>query len=141
MAALDATQLAELAALIGGPVPAAYQAFMAAYPPALATRTYAGLTRRVAAHELHDDPSAVVKANRDVRAFPCWGDEGESPWEDARLVIGKDLSGDVIVLDTAADDGVIHRYLCETGGVIAVAPDLATYATMLATDDPTLRRS
>lgn len=141
MTALDPAQLAELAAMTGAPVPPAYVALLAAFPPALAAKTYAGLTRRVAAHELYDDPAAVVAANRDVRGFPCWGDEGESPWEDARLVIGKDLSGDVIFLDTAAGDGVVHRYLCETGGVIAVAPDLATYATLLATDDPSLRRS
>ena len=141
MLAFDASQLADLAAMLGRPVPDGYVRFLAAYPPSLATKAYRGLTDLISAHELYVDPADVVGENREARAEECWGNEGESPWVDSHLVIGKDLSGDMIFVDVARDDLVVHRYLLETGEAIEVAPDLDTYATMLATDDPSLRRS
>jgi hypothetical protein len=141
MPAFDPSQLAVLADLLGAPVPAAYLDFMAVYPPDLAASKYKGLDRGIAAHELYVDPAKVVAENLDVRKVPVWGADAEDDWPAGHLVIGMDLSGDVIFLDVAGGDTRVHRYLCETGETIDVAPDVATYATMLATDDPTLRKS
>ena len=52
-----------------------------------------------------------------------------------------DLSGDVIFIVANDAAAGVQRYLCDSGEDIVVAPDVATYATMLATDDPTLRKS
>jgi hypothetical protein len=140
MSGFDGSQLTALESMLGGPVPPAYVAFMATFPPALSAKRYGGLTRRIAEHELYDDPAKVVEENLDARRVPVWGDESESEWVASHLLIGMDLSGDAIFIDTGAGPA-IHRYLVETGEVIEVAPDLATYAAMLVSDDPTLRRS
>jgi hypothetical protein len=82
-----------------------------------------------------------VEANIRVRAHATWGADGESPWVTEHLVIGVDLSGDVIYVDAREDAGAVRRYLVETGESIEVAADVARYAEMLANEDPSLRRS
>lgn len=141
MPALDDAQLAALAALLGYPVPPEYVAFMATYPPVLAAKHYPGLTRGIAEHELFSDPARVVAANHRVRTHPTWGADGEQFWTPSHLVIGTDLSGDMIFIDSSSAAAPIQRYLVETGATITVAPDVATYAALLVNDDPSLRRS
>ena len=127
--------------MLGHPVPPAYLRFLASYPAELATKRYEGLDRLVSALELYVDPAVVMAENRDVRDVPVWGAEGESAWPAQQLVIGMDLSGDVIFIVANDAAAGVQRYLCDSGEDIVVAPDVATYATMLATDDPTLRKS
>jgi hypothetical protein len=141
MPPLDAPQRAALVQMLGCPVPSGFDAFLARFPASLSKKRYAGLTHRVADYELFEDPTRIVEANLRVRAHATWGTDGESPWGAEHLVIGVDLSGDVIYVDAREDAGAVRRYLVETGESIEVAPDVGRYAEMLASDDPTLRRS
>jgi hypothetical protein len=133
-----------LEAMLTVPVPEAYLRFLSQQMPnELRTRCYEGLTRRIADHELYDDPEQILAANEMVREEPLWGegDEEEAPWRPTRLVIGMDMSGDVVFVDAAAVERGVFRYVVSSGRVIPVRPDLPSYAASLVSNDPTLPRS
>ena len=140
MHAFDAAQIADLETMLGCAIPAPYQALLQQFSPPLSSKRYGG-SHRLCDHELFDDPARVVKENQSVRTHPTWGPSCESAWPSKHLVIGMDMSGDAIFIDAASGAASVYRYFVETGETIEVAPDVATYASMLLTGDPSLRRS
>lgn len=144
MTKLSREVIARLEELLTMPVPEAYLRFLGEeLPPALATLKYAGLDDRVADHELYDTPEALLGANEMVREDPVWGegDEDEGMWQTERLVIGMDISGDVIFVDASDIERGVFRYLVSSGRVIPVRPSLGAYAASLVSEDPTLPRT
>ena len=140
MHAFDAAQIADLETMLGCAIPAPYQALLQQFSPPLSSKRYGG-SHRLCDHELFDDPARVVTENQSVRTHPTWGPSCESAWPSTHLVIGMDMSGDAIFIDAASGAASVYRYFVETGETIEVAPDVATYASMLLTGDPSLRRS
>lgn len=137
----DAKHLAELESLLGARVPVSYLSFLDAFPPDLRNAHYAESTARIVDHELHVDAARIVELNRSVRSASTWGANGEQPWPNHHLAIGRDLSGDVVFVDLASGATRPLRYLVEDGRTIAMADDVASLARRLAANDPTLPRS
>lgn len=137
-----ANHFAELEAMTGHPLPAAWLALIRQFPPTLAQRKYPGLTDRVADHELLDDVERVLMLNRFIREEPVWGDDEDedAPWQNTRLAIGKDISGDIVFLDTSRAEPPVQRFLVSSGRVIEMAPNIATFARILDTPDVVARR-
>lgn len=132
-----------LAEMLTVPVPEAYLRFLSEQMPTeLQTQRYPGLTDRIADHELYDDPKQILGSNEMVREEPLWGegDEEEAPWQPTRLVIGMDISGDVVFVEATAIERGVFRYVVSSGRVIEVRPDLPSYAASLVSNDPTLPR-
>ncbi len=136
-------QLEALEKMLGMPVPESYVRYIDGYPPKLAEMVYSG-DHLVGDYELFSDPDTIARENTDAREKPVWGPEAEDDWGATHLAIGKDLSGDMIFIDVAANNANKHevqRYLCASGEEIVVAKDVETYGDKLLNDRESIRRS
>jgi hypothetical protein len=110
-------QLDAIEAALGLPLPAEYRSVSRAFP-------FRPLSPTDRVYWMYDDPNAVIGATQQPLRD---GDYDKSNWRASQVVIGESASGDLYLMDTAAEHAPVFLLSHETHEIIPDCPSFQAF--------------